>query len=160
MNIHSTVWMLLIAVGAFVVAIANIQYNRTREAENKRTKALQVKALLRPELERNQELLTKMRTALDGGQVPVQPFDTTAWKTISGSDLLLGLPDQKVAHLMQVYRLLNRANDLQTHVLESTVGVMSALGNSDKTRQLFLQELVSVTKQLEQSLKRLIDEFK
>jgi len=149
--------MFLIAFGAFVVAFANIKYNRSRELENKRSKALQVKALLRPELRRNEELLGKMRSALQASNVPVEPFDTTAWKTISGSDLLLGLPDQTVAELMQVYRLLNQANDLQTRVLESTVGLMSALGNSGNTRQLFLQELSAVIKHLEQSLKPLID---
>ena len=157
MNISSTFWMVLIAVGALVVAVANIQYNSAREAENRKAKSDQAKALLHPELERNQALLGRMRTAIESGDVPTEPFDTTAWKTISGSELVLGLPNENLANLLEVYRLLNQANDLLARVLESTVGIMSALGNSAQTRQLFLRQLSSVIDRLDSQLKPLIE---
>ncbi len=152
--------MVLIAVGALVVAVANIQYNNARDAENRRAKSIQAKALLHPELERNQELLGRMRIGIQSGNIPIEPFDTTAWKTISGSELVLGLPNENLAHLMEVYRLLNQANDLQVRVLESTVGIMSALGNSAQTRQLFLSQLSSVIDRLDSQLKLLIERSK
>lgn len=114
----STWWIVLIAVGAAVVAISNIQYNRARDAENKKAKAVQVRQLLKKELEHNAQLIHQMRDSLKHHSAPVEAFDTTAWQTISEADLLLGLPNDDLANLLQAYRLLNRANDLHAKIME------------------------------------------
>ena len=42
----STFWIIMIAVGAVLVAISNINYNRVRETENKESKATQARATI------------------------------------------------------------------------------------------------------------------
>jgi hypothetical protein len=49
----STLWLITIVFGASLVALANIQYARARDAEKKTVAAQQARSLLDPELRRN-----------------------------------------------------------------------------------------------------------
>lgn len=51
--LNSYVWIILIVIGAAIVAVANIQYQRTREPEQMIERAQQAMEILRPELEFN-----------------------------------------------------------------------------------------------------------
>jgi len=109
--------------------------------------------LLQPELERNSQLLAEMLKALESSGITVDAFDTTAWQTVSRSDLLLGLPDSDLSQVMQAYYLMNRANNLHAKFLETTVGVASALQGSGQTRQLLLASLRGVLTELQPLLR-------
>jgi hypothetical protein len=92
--VNSTFWLIMIAVGAVVVAVANIQYTRVREDELRQELAKQALSLLRPELLRNQKTLDDFRKNIPQSAIPFRSFDTTAWKTVAGSSMLLGLPEE------------------------------------------------------------------
>ena len=149
----STLWLLAILLGVSLVARANIQYPRARDTEKKQAVARQSRMLLQPELERNSQLLAEMLKALESSGITVDAFDTTAWQTVSRSDLLLGLPDSDLSQVMQAYYLMNRANNLHAKFLETTVGVASALQGSGQTRQLLLASLRGVLTELQPLLR-------
>jgi hypothetical protein len=92
--------------------------------------------------------LDQMLQALDKDQIPLDAFDTTAWQTVSRGDLLLGLPSEDLSRMMQAYHLANRANSLHSRLLESVVGVASALQGSQETRKVLVSGLRSVLKEL------------
>lgn len=145
----STMWLLAIVIGVSLAALANIQYARTRDAEKRQTAARQTRALLQPELECNNRLLAEMLRSLESSGITVDAFDTTAWQTVSRSDLLLGLSDSELSQIMQAYYLMNRANNLHTRLLETAVGVASALQGSGQTRQLLLSSLRGILRELQ-----------
>jgi len=144
----STLWLIAIIFGVSLAALANIQYARARDAEKKTVAAQQARSLLDPEVRRNGERLDQMLQALDKDQIPLDAFDTTAWQTVSRGDLLLGLPSEDLSRILQVYHLANRANSLHSRLLESVVGMASALQGSLETRKLLISNLRGVLKEL------------
>ncbi len=142
----STFWIIMIAVGAVLVAISNINYNRVRETENRESKATQARALLYSEVQRNYQISNRLDAAVAKKTLPVETFDITAWQTVSASDLLLGLPDTELAVWLQTYGLINRANSLHATILDTMVGISSALGSAATNRDLFFTELTSIIK--------------
>lgn len=155
MTISSSAWAALIAVGAVIVAVANIQYNRARDAENKSTKAVQARELLQIELAHNKELLGQMQAALPAS-ITLRDFDTAAWQTVSSSGLLLGLPNDELGRLLQAYKLMIRANELRSKTLDLMVGVTSALVSAPKTRELYTNELAGALAELQPLLRALV----
>jgi hypothetical protein len=155
---ESSFWIFVIAVGAALVAIANIQYNRSREAEKRQAMAQQARALLEPELERNYTLLSKIQATIEEHWIrPLHIFDTTAWQTVSGSDLLLGLNNGELPQIMRAYYLMNRANALHSQILEMSIGVPSALQNAGETKQLLLNNLALLLQELQPIMKSLLE---
>lgn len=144
---NSSIWVGLIVIGAIVVAISNIQYNRAREAENKVMMAKQALELLQPELQRNYEYLKKQKDQNLSFTIEA-PFEVSAWETVSRSDLLLGLDSNTLSTLMQVYYLMNRANTLHKKYVDLTVGLESALHDSKKIREIVEGNLVNVIREL------------
>ena len=145
----SSYWIILIAAGAILVAIGNIQYNRVREIENKAAMAQEALLLLRPELQNNQTQLSHMRDAISKKNITLETFDTTAWQTVSNSELLLGLSNGRLPNLMRAYYLMNRANNLHSRILEMSIGVASALGGTGETKNLFIKTLSNVLEELQ-----------
>jgi hypothetical protein len=145
----STTWIVLIALGAALVAISNIQYNRSRDLENKQSKARQAKELLRVELQRNISLVPRMRAAIEKSSMPV-----TAWNPVSNTDLLLGLPNDELVELLSIYRLVNRANELHTKLIDTMVGIASALHGKSETQKLYFNEVSTLLNELEPLLAR------
>ena len=156
MALSSTGWIVVIAVGAVVLAVGNIQYNRARDFENKSSKANQARELLTAELTHNKEMLKQMRDSLPASSLTLEDFDTTAWRTVSNTDLLLGLPNEELTRLMQTYRLIIRSNELRSKTLELMLGVTSALQNASQTREMYMKELSSTLAQLEPLLNALV----
>lgn len=154
--INSTFWVIVIAVGALVVAIANIQYNRARESENKKEMATQALLVLKPELERNQKTLIKMREIIPKNQVPLEAFDTAAWQTVSNGELLLGLGNELLQNLMQVYNLMNRVNGMHSRLVEMSIGVTSALSGNETNKALLKSNLLAVLGELEPILEKVV----
>jgi hypothetical protein len=151
----STFWIFMIAFGAALVAVSNIQYNRTRESENKLAKAAQVWALLEPEIRRNRQTVEQITAAITSRTIVTDTIDTTAWQTVSNSDLLLGLPNEELATLLHTYRLINQANSIHAKILDAVVGITSALHDSQNHRDVFLSELSAILNQLSPLLKAL-----
>ena len=145
----SSMWVLVIIVGASLVTIGNIQYNRAREVEKTQTMAEQAFLLLRPEIQNNLSLLTRMRTAIQKKEITLEEFDSTAWQTVSNSELLLGLGTGQLPQIMRMYYLTNLANTLHSRILEMSIGVTSALTRAGKTKELLLNNLLSVLNELE-----------
>ncbi len=155
--INSSFWIAVIGIGAVILAVANIQYNRTREAENKRSLSGQALALLQPELQRNQEYLAKRITSEMIELTIESPFEIAAWETVSNSDLLLGLSSETLSNLMQAYYLMNRANILHSKFIESSIGVPSALQQADKTRKLISGHLSKVLDELKPIMNSILE---
>ncbi len=151
--INSTFWVIVIAVGALVVAIANIQYNRARESENKKEMAVQALLILKPEIERNLKVMIEMQKAIPKSQVPLEAFDTAAWQTVSNGELLLGLGDSFLPNMMRIYNLMNRANSLHSRILEMSIGVTSALSGTSATRVQLQNSLLAILGDLEPILR-------
>lgn len=157
--INSTFWMIVIAVGAVVVAIGNIQYIRARESENKKELARQALLILKPELERNQKTLIKMREIIPKNQVPLEAFDTAAWQTVSNGELLLGLGRELLPNLMQVYNLINRVNGMHSRLLEMSIGVTSTLSGIESDKALLKSNLLAVLGELEPILQKVVTQI-
>ena len=153
----SSSWIFAIAVGAAIVAVANIQYNRARESENKLSMAKQALALLQPELQRNFDFISKQKDNEEISATIESPFEVAAWQTVSNSDLLLGLSDDKLSNLMQVYYLMNRANILHSKYINSTIGVASAMSGAKQVRELIDGHLKSIIKELLPILESVIE---
>lgn len=125
-------WIFLIVVGAAIVAISNIYYNRAIESENRAEKAIQVRELLRTEIQKNREVFTRINTLAASKTISLfETFDTTAWQTVSSSGLLLGLPNNELEKLLQTYSLMNLANSLRSKFLDSLKSVKNGAGGTD-----------------------------
>lgn len=147
--VNSAFWLIIIAVGAVLVAIGNIQYTRVREVETKQELAGQALAILSPEIVRNKEIMQAYRQDIPRNVIPLQRFDTTAWQTVSGSELLRGLVDEKLSQWLRIYHLMNAANSLHVQLMELSVGVASALGSSNATKAVVKTEILRLMNELE-----------
>ena len=134
----STSWIIVIVIGVALVAVANIQYPRAKDAEDKAAMAKQAMSLIKPELVRNYEYLSKQDTSKGIAVIIESPFETVAWQTVSNSDLLLGLDKEKLSNIMHAYYLINRANTLHSKLIESSVGISSAMSKPPACRPTVL----------------------
>jgi hypothetical protein len=119
--------------------------------------ARQALALLQPELGRNYSLLSKIRATTGENKIPFETFDTTAWQTVAGSDLLLGLNNGELPQIMRAYYLMNRANALHSQILEMSIGVASALQSAGETKQLLLKNLSMLLQELQPIIESLLE---
>lgn len=156
--INSTCWVIVIAFGALLVAIGNIQYNRARESENKKEMASQAVLILRPELDRNLKILSEMQKNIPKNQIPVEAFDTAAWQTVSNGELVLGLDDILLPNMMKIYNLLNRANTIHFRIVETYIGVASSLSNIPAVRVELQNSLLAILSELEPVLREVVNQ--
>lgn len=146
---NSTFWVIVIVVGASLVAIGNIQYSRARESEAKKERAEQAVLILRPELERNVKLLHQMKEGIPKNEIPIEAFDTAAWQTISNGELLLGLGENLLPNMMKIYNLMNRANALHFRIVEMSIGVTSTISGTSAVRVKLNNNLLAILSELE-----------
>lgn len=155
-------WMLVIVMGALAVAVGNIQYPKAREVEQKKAWASQALSLLQPELQANLELLQRTKSLLGKTppEVTLQRFNTTAWDTVSGSELLIGLGSGKLSRLMQTYHLVNQANHIHEWIEENSLGISSVVRGEarNKNKESLISGLSEALNKLEPLLKSLIEE--
>ena len=65
-------WTVMIVLGGALVVIANLQYNRAKEIEDRRAVAAEARSVLQPEIERNYQRLTKMKGLIEKKQLPAK----------------------------------------------------------------------------------------
>lgn len=156
--LNSYVWIILIVIGAGIVAVANIQYQRTREAEQMIERTQQAMKILRPELEFNLKTANEIPALISKETINLQAFDTSAWVAVSHGDLLRGLSSDHLPRLMNTYRLINHANNIHGRILEMNLGVASSLSGKDKTEQFLMKDLSKTAEQLQPELNALLNE--
>jgi hypothetical protein len=149
--------LLLIVFGGAIVVVANTFYPLARAQEAKERLAADAKAILLPEIKSNSDLSVKMLGELDGDNFYAEKFNVDAWETISKGGLLLGLKPDEIRQFLDIYRLVYRANELTGKILASAVGIESALQNAAASRQMFVDELRTVLKELQTSFSKLKD---
>lgn len=155
---NSSVWIFLIAVGAGVMAVANIQYQRARESEQMVARAQQAMEILRPELEYNLKTANDFKTLIPKGTITLPTFDTSAWATVSRGDLLRGLSTSHLPRLMHAYRLINQANSVHGRILEMNLGIASTLSGKDKLEEFLMKDLGHIADELQPELNALLNE--
>lgn len=156
MAINSTGWIVLIAVGAVIVAIGNIQFQRARDFEKSASAADQAKVLLGKELELNLAQVTSMRAGTASGkQVDAIGLYESAWRVVSSSGLLVNLDHADRDDVMEVYYLVDKANALNTRIVDLTLGTAATLSNSPQTKQKLEKVLDSILSKIEIKLNQL-----
>ena len=113
------------------------------EREQQRASRLttEARAVLMPELTRNSQLAKEIEDGLATGAVPLARFHTSAWDAVSGAEFVNAFQGQELARLVSVYELTKRANGSLDRLVEYTVGVASAMGNSKNAREAFRKDL-------------------
>jgi hypothetical protein len=146
-------------LGAGIVAVANIQYQRTRESEQMLERAQQAMSILRPELEFNLKTAKGFQSRIPEGKIDLPAFDTSAWAAVSHGDLLRGLSGDHLPRLMNTYRLINHANIVHDRILEMNLGTASALSGRDKLEEFLMMDLAKIAEQLQPELTALLSEI-
>lgn len=143
-------WMIIIVIAACFFALGNIMYPRAKEAETKYSMAITAEQTLRPELESNLKIANIMKVDLNKQPplIPLDHLDTAAWQIISNGNLLIGLDSKKRTDLIKAYVLINKANEYHARILESTVGIASALQKSSETRNKWIAMLSNTCNEL------------
>jgi len=154
---NSTVWIIVIAVGAVIVTVANIQYNRSREAENKKSMASQALQLLKPELQRNQNYLPERLKDVYTQVDPNPPFETTAWQTVSGSQLITGIDSEVLTLLLEVYYQMINANQLHSRYIDILMGLEYSLPSAKTTIPLLQGNLEKHYQRIPKQIKSIME---
>lgn len=82
---------LLIAAGTVVAALGNINLTAARDRQRAVAASEKAMSMQKTESSNNLAHLHQIRQALEGQQIPIEGFETTAWNIISGEDLLCEL---------------------------------------------------------------------
>jgi len=148
----SNFWLFIIIVCAAVLAMANIKMSRSIASEEKTEKAKHALAILKPELIQNHMFILNYKRLLDNGIGTSGRYFTTAWKTVSGSEMIMGLQNSLITELLTVYELMIRANDIMDRILEGSIGISSALKNAPDNVKRLVEALSLINEDI---LKRL-----
>ena len=160
-QIASSIWILVIFLGATLIAVGNIYYPLSREREQKMSSEKTALSILQPELQVNLKLLKEMKGKIHTGQVSV-PFSTddfkiTAWATVSNSNLLQSIENDKLHALMRAYHLIYQANTERQHLFQfGTLGVDAAIPSREQKVSALTVKLEAELKELEPLLQDLV----
>ena len=153
---NSTLFIILIGFGAICVALGNIYFNLARESENKIAMANQALKLIEPELKRNQKYLPErikdVQTFLD----PNPPFETAAWDTVSNSQIITGIEEDKLTELLEVYYQMNNANALHARYTDLIINQDINNPKYEKTKILLQGNLQKHYERIQGQLKSLL----
>jgi hypothetical protein len=129
MTISSTWWGALIAfgavlaaLGAILAAIGNVNLSAARDRERAVAASEKAMSMLKSECTDNLAHLTRIRQALANGQIPVEPFETTAWDIVLNGGLLAQVDGQTLGKLTEIYHLIGLAERQQTQLVELATG--------------------------------------
>jgi hypothetical protein len=153
----STWWIVLIALGAVLVAVGNINYNLARDREKSELASKKALSMLTAESRRNLERIQQMREAMKSGQIRIEGFEATAWSVVASGGLLVQMEPQTLEDITGIYYLIELAGKYHSHILDMATGVLSALGGVEHTRAQYLELLKGTLDQLEPKLKNLIE---
>ncbi len=150
-------WVIVIVLGGVLVVVGNIQYARTRQAEQKQILAREARAVLLPEIEKNLELLDKADSLLNQKQIPFETFTTSAWEAVSEGGLLRGMNSAEISQVAGAYQLIYKANEIHERIMELSVGVASALRDAVKHKEHLIQNLKVLLRNLKAALLEIKD---
>ena len=157
-GISSTIWLAVIIACAAILAAANVFMSRAIAAEDKAKKAKRAWVILSPELSQNYMFILNQKEFLDKGACPSQRYFTSAWKTVAGSEMIIGLRDSLITELLAVYELMIQANDIMDRILEGTIGISSALKNAPDNIKGLVEALSGINEEIIKRLDLLLKE--
>jgi len=160
MQLSSNWWVIIMFLGAGIVAIGNSQYQLSREKEKKHEAAIQATNLLIPELQTDLYLVRRMQHLLErqSSELSIDSFSMTAWETVSKGDLLIELEPEKLAQILRAYHLINLVNHFHRLAYDSNMGFASALGGKvpEQNRQKIRAGLLEALRKAEPVLSSLV----
>ena len=133
------VLFVVVAAGALAVA-ANSYYPLAKEREARERLARNAKAILLPEIQRNEKIVSDMQKILPEG-IPMATLDVAAWQTVSSGGLLTGLKPEETTKLLRVYSLIFQVNAVSVRLTELSTGVAAALGDAPQSREFYKHQL-------------------
>jgi hypothetical protein len=160
MNISSTMWAVLIGIGAILVAIGNINFNLARDRERAQAASEKALSMLKIECGNNLNRIGEMRQAFANSQFTVDGFETTAWTTVSSGGLLVQVEQETLGKLAEVYYLLELSNRHQSRLLDLTFGAASALSSAPQLRQQHIGFITNAIDKVEPKLSDVVNRVK
>jgi hypothetical protein len=160
MNISSTMWSVLIAVGAILVAIGNINFNAARDRERGEVAGDKALSMLKIECGNNLRHIAEMRQAIANKQITFEDFETTAWSIVSSGGLLVQTQQETLGKVAEIYYLIEFANKQRSKLLELSAGIAAALQNSQALRDQQIVIIGNALDRLEPKLTELIARIK
>ena len=161
MNISSTMWVLLIGLGAILVAVGNINFNLARDRERAQTAGEKATSMLKTECTNNLKHIAEKRQAFANNQTPVEDLETTtAWNIVSSGGLLVQVEQETLGKLAESYYLIDFSNKQQSKLLELSVGIGSALQGAPQLRQQQITFITNALDKLEPRLSELVARIK
>jgi hypothetical protein len=156
MQLSSTLWLVIILVGAVLVAAGNLNFNIARDRERETAASEKAFSLLQVEIKNNLRRVAQLRTALNEGKVSQEPLETAAWTIVSNGGLLTRLDQTKMINLVEVYYLLNLAENYRNQMVDRAIGIQSALMESPKVMAQFQASLMKTLDSVEPKLTEIL----
>ncbi len=145
----STFWIVVIALGAVLAALGNINYNRARDQERALAASAKALSMLKVETTNNLAKLQAMRAALAKEEIEIIGFQDTAWKIVSEGGLLAQIDQPTLARVTDAYYKVGLLNGLHSRLLELFIGTSSALGQSPQIRQQLMKSMGDLMNEVE-----------
>jgi hypothetical protein len=153
-------WSVLIAIGAILVAVGNINYNSTRDRERALAAGAKAMSMIKTECTNNLKQVAAMRQAIANGQMTIDEFQTAAWSIVSSGSLLVQVDQETIGSVAEIYYLIGLANKEQAQMLELTFGIAGSLSNAPQLLQQHIGYLKSDLDRLEPKLAALGSKIK
>jgi hypothetical protein len=165
MNISSTTWGTLIALGSVFAAIAvviaavgNFKFSEARDRERAQAASEKALSMLKDECEHNVEHLNEIREAIGRERMPVYSFETAAWDIVSSGGLLVQVETETLRKLTDIYYLIRLSNEHQSQLGYPEPPAKSAWPQGWKTEQT--RAIGDVLKRLEPKLSDLVTDLR
>lgn len=150
----STGWMFVSIFGGLMVALGTWRHNANLTIENKAAierenkeyregHAKQVLELLEPEINDNRAIVKRTLLSHQSGNLMIEKFKFTTWQTVAGSELIINLKPNELRDLLNIYQVINEANETYDKILDLQQGIASALTGSDNTKAQYVKNFVN-----------------
>lgn len=149
MKMSSTLWIIVIALGAVLAALGNINYNRARDKERAIAASTKALSMLKAETTNNRAKLQSMRVAFTKNSIEIVGFQDTAWKIVSEGGLLAQMDQPTLSRVTDVYYRIGLLNGLHSRLLELFIGASSALSQSPQIRQELMKSMSGLMNEVE-----------
>jgi hypothetical protein len=160
MTLSSSAWILVIVLGAGIVALGNIGYGLASDKEKATSASQKALSMLAKESERNLVRLHEMQKMLAQNQVTIEGFEIAAWNVVSGSGLLVQADTATLQEITEAYYSVELSNRYHDQIVEMSMGIASAIGGVENSRAKYTALLGQRLGQLEPELKAIVDRGK
>lgn len=150
---NSTFWIVVIVIGASIVAIGNIQFGLTRDREKSIAASGKAFSMLAEESRRNVSRVENMQKALSPTSIPIEGLETAAWNVMSQGGLLTQLETRTLQEITSAYYEVELANRYRAQLMELTVGIGAAMDRAPVVRQQYSELLKATLADLAPKLK-------